>query len=87
MGSADSLLVVFRAALVALEDPDELVPFAAVGVENLEIVPAPEGDVALLQLLLGAPVVRLQGEQQPVGFYGALFVLQAIAGDLPELVQ
>ena len=76
-----------RARFVALEDADELVPLAGLGVEDLEVVPAPERDVLLLQRSCAWRSFGCEREQRAVRVDRALVVVQAIAGDLPELVQ
>jgi hypothetical protein len=71
--------------LLRLEQADELVPLAALGVEDLEVVPLAERQVLLLQRLLGLAVARVQGEQLAPGVDRLLVVAQALAVELPEL--
>ena len=71
--------------LLLLEDADELVPLAALGVEDLEVVPPPEREVLLLDRLLGLAIVRVEGEELPPRGNRSFVVVQAIAVDRPEL--
>jgi hypothetical protein len=68
-----------------LEDPDELVPLAALRVEDLEVVPTPEREVLLLDRLLRLAVVRIDREQSAPRVDGAFVVVQAVAIDRSEL--
>ena len=71
--------------LLLLEDADELVPLAALGVEDLEVVPAAERQVLLLERVLRAAIVGVQGEQRAPGVDRALVVVEAVAVDRAEL--
>ena len=56
---ADLRLGVRLLRLLLLEDADELVPLAALGVEDLEVVPATEREVLLLEGFLRLAIVRI----------------------------
>ena len=68
-----------------LEDADELVPLAALGVEDLEVVPATEREVLLLQRLLRLAIVRVEREERAPRVDRALVVVQPLAVDRAEL--
>ena len=71
--------------LLLLEDANELVPLAALGVEDLEVVPAAERQVLLLQRVLRAPVVRVEREERAPCVDRALVVVEALAVDRAQL--
>ena len=71
--------------LLLLEDADELVPLAALGVEDLEVVPATEREVLLLEGLLRLAIVRVDREERAPRVDRALVVVQTIAVDRAEL--
>jgi len=71
--------------LLLLEDADELVPLAALGVEDLEVVPAAEREVLLLQGLLRLAIVRIDREERAPRGDRALVVVQAVSVERPEL--
>ena len=73
--------------LLLLEDADELVPLAALGVEDLEVVPAAEREVLLLERLLRLAIVRVEREERAPRVDRALVVVQAIAVDRAELAE
>ena len=71
--------------LLLLEDADELVPLAALGVEDLEVVPAAEREVLLLERFLRFAIVRVEREERAPRVDGAFVVVQPIAVDGAEL--
>src|SRR6185437_9342994 len=73
--------------LLLLEDADELVPLARLGVEDLEVVPAAERQVLLLDGVLRAPIVRIEREEHAPGVDRAFVVVQTLAVDGAELRQ
>ena len=71
--------------LLLLEDADELVPLAGLGVEDLEVVPATEREVLLLERFLRLAIVGIDGEKRAPRGDRALVVVQTIAVDRAEL--
>src|SRR5439155_26515992 len=67
--------------LLLLEDADELVPLARLGVEDLEVVPATEREVLLLDRFLRLAIVRIEREERAPRGDRALVVVQTIAVD------
>ncbi|MFT3771956.1 MAG: hypothetical protein QM820_41650 [Minicystis sp.] len=84
---ADLGLVVRLLRLLRLEDADELVPLAALGVEDLEIVPAAEREVLLLQRLLRLAILRVDREELPPRLDGLHVVVEALAVERAELAE
>ncbi len=84
---ADLRLRVRLLRLLLLEDADELVPLAGLGVEDLEVVPATEREVLLLERLLRLAIVRVEREERAPRGDRALVVVQTIAVDRSELVE
>ena len=84
---ADLGLVVRLLRLLRLEDADELVPLAALGVEDLEIVPAPEREVLLLERLLRLAILRVQREELAPRLDGGRVVVEPLAVERAELAE
>ncbi len=70
-----------------LEHADELVPLARLGVEHLEVVPATEREVFLLERFLRFAIVRIEREERAPRADRAFVVVQTIAVDRSELVE
>ena len=82
---ADLRLGVRLLRLLLLEDADELVPLAGLGVEDLEVVPAAEREVLLLERFLRFAIVRVELEERAPRGDGAFVVVEAVAVDRAEL--
>ena len=68
-----------------LEHPDELVPLAALGVEDFEVIPTPQRQILLFQSVLRPAIVRIQSEQGPPRVDCPFVVGKALAVDRTEL--
>src|SRR5690606_9459763 len=71
--------------LLRLEQAAELVPLAALGVEDLEIVPLAEGEILLLDRLLRLAIVRVDREQLAPSIDRLRVVVEAVAVEGAEL--
>jgi hypothetical protein len=84
---ADLGSLVLLAGFLSFEHADELVPLAAFGVEDLEVVPLAEGEVLLLERFLSLAIVGIEREQHAPRGDGTLVVVQTIAVEGGELAQ
>src|SRR5213078_4466141 len=79
-------LVLF-AGLLRLQNPDELVPLAALGIKDLEVVPASEREVLLLHRLLCLAIVGIEGQKSAPRRNGAFVVVESVPVDCRQLAE
>src|SRR5262249_22608065 len=73
--------------LLRLEHADELVPLAALGVEDLEIIPPTGLEVLLLEGLLRLAILRVEREDLLPRIDRGLVVVEALAVQRGELAE